>query len=137
MNKKIKAKITAKGKHSISPTDAINYDDLPVIFSLERIQPGNYCFSSLDQEHKAQFSESIFKRKSLLWSEIKNLPRHGLGTEKIPITSIKPPMPAFVKDDLSDFIVFRFHGKKPMIGYRVHNIFYVLWFDHNFSAYSH
>ena len=134
---KIKSKIATKGKLTISPTHDVNYDHLPVIFSLERVQPGAYCFSSLDQEHKAKFSESIFKRKSLLWSEIKNLPKHGLGTEKIPIKALKTPLPAFVKDDLSDFIVFRFHGKKPMIGYRVHNIFYVLWFDHDFSAYDH
>lgn len=137
MTKKIKSRISAKGKHNISPTEDINYDNQPIIFSLERIQSGSYCFSSLDQEHKAQFSESIFKRKSLLWSDIKTLQRHGLGTEKISIKAIKPPIPAFIKDDLSDFLVFRFHGKKPMIGYRIHNVFYVLWFDHNFSAYKH
>jgi len=137
MSGKIKAKSAFKSKHNISPTNAINYDDLPIIFSLERVQSGYYCFSSLDQEHKAQFSESIFKRKSLLWSDIKNLPRHGLGTEKITRKAINPPIPAFVKDDLSDFLVFRFHGKKPMIGYRVRNVFYVLWFDHNFSVYKH
>lgn len=139
MNKKkskIKANTPAKGKH-ISSQETVNYDKRPPIFSLERIQNGNFCFSSLDQEHKAMFSEAIFRRKSITWSDIKFTDRHGLGTEKIPKSSIKAPIPPFITEDVEDFLVFRYHGKNPMVGYRQKDIFYVLWFDHNFTLYKH
>lgn len=121
----------------ISVPDSINYDQRPPIFSLERIQSGNYCFSALEKDGKAQFAEAIFKRKSLSWAEVKTLPRHGLGIEKIAKHSIKAAIPPFITEDVDDFIALRFNGKSPMVGYRLNDVFYVLWFDHNFTLYNH
>jgi hypothetical protein len=106
-------------------------------FSLERLMPGHYCFSNLEQKDKAAFAESIFKRRNIPWKEIKNLPRHGLGIEKISKSSLKTTLPKNITEDFKYFLAFRFSGKKPMVGYRVHEIFYVLWFDHDFTLYEH
>jgi hypothetical protein len=125
-----------KGKRFTSQ-DPINYDNKPPIFSLERLKEGKYCFSHLDQKDKAAFAESIFKRRNIPWKNIKNLPRHGLGIEKISKSSIKTALPKNITADFDDFLVFRFSGKKPMVGYRIHDIFYVLWFDHDFTLYNH
>jgi len=133
---KIKTPAIKKGNRITIPEN-INYDTKPPVFSLERVQSGNYCFSILNQEDKAQFAEAIFKRRSLTWSEIKNINRHGLGFEKISKTAIKTSLPPFIKDDVEHFIAFRFNGMNPMVGYRVKDIFYVLWFDHNFTLYPH
>lgn len=121
----------------VKAKEPLNYDNLPPIFSLEKLQSGKYCLSSLDQEHKAMFSEAIFRRKSLSWSEIKRQDRHGLGTEKISKSCIKAPIPRFITEDLNDFLVFRYKGLNPMVGYRQREIFFVLWFDHDFSLYDH
>lgn len=121
----------------VKAQDAPNYDDYMPIFSLERVQPGEYCFSALDKNHKAKFSEAIFRRKSTKWSEIKKADRHGIGTEKIPKSAIRAPIPNFITDDVNDFLVFRYHGRNPMVGYRQHNVFFVLWFDHDFTLYDH
>ena len=121
----------------VKSVEPINYDQFPPIFSLEKIQRGKYCLSSLDQEHKAMFSEAIFRRKSTSWSEIKRLDRHGLGTEKITKSAINAPMPKFITEDVSDFLVFRYKGMNPMVGYRQRDIFFVLWFDHDFTLYAH
>ncbi len=48
-----------KGKR-LSSQEPINYDNKPPIFSLERLMPGHYCFSNLEQKDKAAFAESIF-----------------------------------------------------------------------------
>jgi len=125
-----------KGK-SFSSQKTIDYDNQPPIFSLERLMPGHYCFSSLEQKDKAAFAESIFKRRNIPWKEIKNLPRHGLGIEKISKSSIKTALPKNITEDFNYFLAFQFSGKKPMVGYRVHEIFYVLWFDHDFTLYEH
>jgi len=117
--------------------EPIDYDSKPPVFSLEKLEPGYYCFSKLDQKDKAAFAESIFKRRNIPWREIKNLPRHGLGLEKIAKSSIKTILPKHITEDFNFFLAFRFSGKKPMVGYRINEIFYVLWFDHNFTLYEH
>ena len=134
---KIKKQQKAKGKSGISATDTPDYERMPPIFSLERVQPTGYCLSDLCKDDKAAFAESIFKRKSLTWSEIKKINRHSLGFEKIARSSIKASMPAFITEDVDHFLAFRFQGMKPMVGYRDRNIFFVLWFDKDFSLYPH
>lgn len=121
----------------VKSVEPINYDQLPPVFSLEKIQQGKYCLSRLDQEHKAMFSEAIFRRKSTSWNEIKRLDRHGLGTEKISKSFIKAAIPKFITEDVDDFLVFRYKGMNPMVGYRQRDVFFVLWFDHDFTLYNH
>lgn len=134
--KRIKGRKPKAGER-IKATDTPDYDKSSPIFSLEKLQQGDYCLSSLDQENKAMFAEAIYRRKSVTWAEIKKLPRHGLGTEKMSKHRIKAAIPQFITEDVSDFLVFRYHGLRPMVGYRQRNIFFVLWFDHNFTLYDH
>jgi len=134
--KRISTPSTTQGS-LIKANEPTNYDTLPPIFSLERVQSGDYCFSKLSQEDKSQFAEAIFRRKSLMWRDIKKIDRHGLGFEKISKNSIKTGIPASITEDETHLLAFRYSGRKAMVGQRVNNIFYVLWFDHNFSLYNH
>ena len=114
-----------------------DYNKMVPLFSLERLQSGSYCLSNLDKEDKAAFADAIFKRRNSTWNEIQQKDRHGLGFEKISVNSIRPSVPKFITEDQANLIAFRFNGLKPMIGYRSKNVFYVLWFDHNYSVYDH
>jgi len=114
-----------------------DYDKMVPLFSLERLQSGNYCLSNLEKDDKAAFADSIFKRKNVTWNQIQQMDRHGLGYEKIAVNSIKTSVPKFITEEQSNLIAFRFHGLKPMVGYRSKNVFYVLWFDHDFTVYNH
>lgn len=134
--KRIKGKSGKQGS-LVKSQEPVNYDENPPIFSLEKLQSGKYCLSSLDQENKAKFADAIFRRKSITWNQIKQQDRHGLGTEKIPKTQIKAPIPRFITDDFESFLVFRYNGFKPMVGYRQRDIFFVLWFDHDSTLYDH
>ncbi|NQZ06206.1 MAG: hypothetical protein HRT35_03505 [Algicola sp.] len=136
MAKRFKAK---KESYSgpVKPNEPRNYDNEAPLFSLERVQSGKYCFASLDQENKAMFAEAIFRRKSIAWKEIKQIDRHGLGTEKIAKSCIKTAIPRFITEDFEDFLAFRYHGLHPIVGYRDKNVFFVLWFDHDFTLYAH
>lgn len=133
---KIKIPPSKQGRINTS-SEPVDYNKKPLVFSLERVQDGDYCFSKLDQADKAQFAEAIFKRRALTWNQINQADRHGLGHEKIPKAQIKAAIPKFITEDKDSFMVFRFSGLKPMVGYRVNDVFYVLWFDHNFSLYPH
>lgn len=134
--KRIKDTTVTQGKR-INSKEPVNYDKKPPIFSLEKLQKGKYCLSSLNQKNKACFADAIFIRKSMTWSEIKQRGRHQLGTEKIPKNQIKAPLPKFIADDFEDFIVFRYNCLKPMVGYRQRDIFFVIWFDHDHTLYNH
>ena len=129
-----------QGNHShagISADSSPNYDLMPPLFSLERVQQKGYCLSDLCQTDKAAFAQAIFKRRQIPWSDIKKLNKHALGFEKIVKSAIKTPIPPFITDEIEHFLAFRFQGLKPMVGYRQKNIFVVLWFDQNFTLYKH
>lgn len=136
-NKFLKRTQQAKNKSRFVVTEAEDYNKLPPIFSLERVQSGKFCFSKLNSSDKAAFADAIFKRRSLTWNELQQTDRHKLGCEKIAISSIKAPIPRFITEDNHNLIAFRYKGKKAMISYRIKNIFYVLWFDHSFELYDH
>nr|WP_314546724.1 hypothetical protein [uncultured Massilia sp.] len=121
----------------IAAVAPVDYENNPPMFSLERIQAGEFCFSELSVDHKAAFGEAIYRRRSLAWKDINQAGRHGLGFEKIAKTSIRAPIPRFISDEFDHFLAFRFNGLRPMVGYRVRDVFYVLWFDSNFSLYDH
>lgn len=136
MGKRIKDVKPDKGKR-IAPVQSVDYESSFPVFSLERVQHGPYCFSNLAQEHKAFFGEAIFRRRTLAWKDIKSADRHGLGCEKISRKSIRAPIPAFITEDVDHFLALRFNGLRPMVGYRIRDVFFVLWFDHNFTLYPH
>jgi hypothetical protein len=136
-HKRISASKKKKNSQVTAQEPQTNYNKQPIIFSLERIVSGNYCFTSLDKPDKEQFAEAIFRRKNLTWEEVYSAQRHGLGTEKISVKSISEEKPRFITDDITDYLALRYNGKKAMVGIRQKNIFYVLWFDHNFSLYDH
>jgi len=136
MSRRIKSSKATQGKLVKTETPP-NHDASPPIFSLEKVQDGKYCLSRLDQQNKAMFADSIFRRKSLTWKGIKDIGRHGLGTEKIAKSSINAPIPKFITDEVDNFLAFRYNGKCPMVGYRQRNVFFVLWFDHDFTLYNH
>ncbi|MCK4504328.1 MAG: hypothetical protein KAW14_01825 [Candidatus Aegiribacteria sp.] len=121
----------------MSALEPKNYDKCCPVFSLEKIQSGKYCLSSLNQESKAEFANAMYRRRTLTWSDLKRAQRHGLGTEKISITNIKTQIPSFITKDADDLLALRYHGNRGMIGFRRRDIFYVLWFDKDFTLYNH
>ena len=72
----------------------------------------------------------------LTWNEIRSAHRHGLGGEKIDRTAIKRPIPSHVTEDVT-FLAYRFSGMKPMVGYRLKEMFHIIWLDRDFTLYDH
>lgn len=138
MAKKSRLKAPKKKKGDrISVAETPNYNERPPVFSLQRIPNTKYCLSSLNKDDKSAFADSIYKRRIITWNEINSQYRHALGYEKISRDSINQGIPKFITDDVDNFLAFRFNGKKAMVGYRQKDVFYVLWFDHDFTLYDH
>lgn len=64
-----------------------NAEQSPPIFDLSRMRKG-YDLTECDSEEKVAFADTLFNLSQLTWSQIKNAPRHGLGSEKIGKESI-------------------------------------------------
>ena len=80
---------------------------------------------------------ALAKRASVTWDELAKSGKHGLGWELLPISklSIVPP-PKFADND--QVMVFRYHGKLPMVGFRVATIFHVWAIERHFGElYKH
>lgn len=123
--------------------DAPNYQKRCIKFSLRDVQDASACgFADLPKDHKAAFAEAMHKRKAMMWADIVKVGRKQLGYEFIARDAIKPSTAALVGEasKRTEFMAFRYHQGMAMVGYRHEDIFYVLWFDHNFgnkSVYDH
>lgn len=102
-------------------------------FSLRYVQD-DFCISKCQHEDQLAFIQAMLKRKALRWKDLHSAHKHGLGFEKI--KNIIPTIPDCVKDN--SIIACRFSGKKPMIGFRDKDVFYVVWFEKNYGdVYKH
>ena len=136
--KHIKLKKKSKSKGKIKPQEPKDYNKEPILFSFERVQDSSrYGFSKLSKEHKSKLIESIFKRRNKTWNDLNKSGRHDLGFEKINIEALRLERPKFLTEDTT-LLVFRYTGNNhAMVGYRIRNIFYILWFDHDYTLYKH
>jgi len=92
------------------------------------------CLDDSQHDDLRQLVEKLKELSSITWAQSRCAPRHGLGSEEIPKSDLRFPIPAQLK---GPFRSFRFCGLKPMIGYRDGSTFHVLWLDVNFAAYDH
>lgn len=114
-----------------------NFNDLPVVFSFQKIQTGDYCFQKLDKAQKVAFADSLYRRREMTKKAIQTANKHGLGTEKIAKSSLTVNVQNVLSEEMDHILVMRYNGYKPMGGYFVKNIFYVLWIEGRYSFYSH
>lgn len=115
-----------------------NPDLFPPAFSFEKMQDGSgNSFNCCQDDDRLSLAKRIFMLSREPWRKIRGASNKGLGSEEIPRSRIKRPVPATVTDDVDYFHSLHYTGHKRFIGYKVGQIFYVLWVDHNFSVYKH
>ena len=132
-----RSKDNRKPSRQVGSSAQQNSETMHPVFALDKMQDGSgFSVNCCDESNRAAALSRFFLLSRMTWNEIKNAPRHGLGTEKIARSSIKAPIPAAVTEDVT-FLALRYKGKAPMVGYRDGRIFYVLYFDHDFTLYDH
>jgi hypothetical protein len=107
-----------------------------------------FCFKYLQDTSLKKCSDYKFlidfifrlqKLGELGWKEINKSHRHSFGTEKIPITQIKPKLPAIITNDIDELTVFRANGNNlPFLGIRNPNVFHIIFIETSFGdIYDH
>lgn len=113
--------------------EEINYP----IFCFKYLQ--NTSLKECESEVYKNFVERIRKLSDLGWKEIDKSARHSFGTEKIPISMIKPQLPSFVTPEVESLVCFRYTGNNlPFLGLRFNNVFHVIYIESKFGdIYDH
>jgi hypothetical protein len=115
---------TSKSSHHMRPR-----------FSLENLSK-SHCLSSCEVPEKAAFADRLHEMSQLTWQQIAQADRHGQGSETIDRDAIKASIPSCITEDVT-IIAFRCIGMAPMVGYKVHDTFYVVWIDRQYNLYPH
>lgn len=97
----------------------------------------DYALSQCSADEKVALLEQIIRLSTMSWNEIQLAPKHGMGSEKIHVDSIKPNLPNILTDDVKHLLALRFIGKAPFVGWRNKFIFHVFYIDRGFNLYSH
>lgn len=121
------------GRFSPTESTAPPPDKLHPAISLRYLR-NSHCISRCTQEDRAAFADRIRTMTQMTWTQIHQAHRHGAGIEKIDQLQNELP-PAAPKG--SHAMALRFSGMKPMVGFRVENVFYVVWFDRDMNLYNH
>lgn len=121
-----------------APTTPPNPDLQPPAFSFEKMQDGSgNSFNCCEEDDRLSLAKRIFMLSREPWRKIRGASNKGLGSEEIPRHQIKRPVPQSVTEDVEHFHSLHYVGNKRFIGYKVGQIFYILWIDHNFKVYKH
>ena len=116
--------------------EAVSADKRPPSFSFEFLRR-DYCITKCTEDERLAFVDKMHRMSQLTWSALRQAGRHGLGYEIIDRSSIRTGLPLCITEDVN-IIAFRFQGMKAMVGYRSREgVFYVVWFDRDFSVYDH
>lgn len=126
---------SAGSTNKISPREnpGGSYQDEPPKFSLQFIQ-ASHCINKCEAEEQRDFVQAMYKRKDQSWKSLQSMPHEKLGFEPIK-QGFKVSIPQCAAE--KTLLAFRFSGQKAMIGFRERDVFYILWFDRDFSVYVH
>jgi len=136
--KKLKDRSGKSGKLKVREGPVLEVDDSesrPPVFSFEYLQNG-WCVQDCQQEERSKMLDRLRRISQLTWRDIKQLDRHGYGTEIIARNSLKAAIPSFITDEVS-LLAFRAYDLVAMVGYRRGRIFHVIWVDREFKLYKH
>ena len=140
MSSKRKGSRPSRGKPSAPDQDVLaslrgQKDEYPLL-SMRFLQK-DWGFSPLDDSMRLAFLEKWHKRSSFTWKELAQHQGHGLGSEFIPSSQIKPAIPRQFQD-VEKFRVFRHQGNLPFVGWRDGAIFYLIWIEKEYNdLYNH
>ncbi len=138
MGNKIKSTSVPKTGVKIKPLiEKIEIEDFKhPIFCFKYLQK-DFNLENCNQDEKTALIEQIVRLSSMDWQDIQYTQRHGLGSEKISVSSIKASKPSIITEEVESLLALRFLGKAPFVGLRNRFIFHVIYIDRAYTLYPH
>ena len=94
-------------------------------------------FNCCEDPDRLHLAKRMYMLSRIPWNTIRQAPSKGFGAEQIPRHRIKRAVPQGVTADVTFFYSLHYVAKKRFIGYRIGQVFYILWVDHTFEVYDH
>lgn len=94
--------------------------------------------SKCQHNEKVEIFNILYQISRHTWQELIQLGKSGIGYEILDLTQIKcriPSNPIF--ENLSQVTVFHKAPHLPVIGFKVHDTFYIFHIDRDYKAYKH
>jgi hypothetical protein len=95
-----------------------------------------YDVTALTPQQRCDLVDRMSRLSQLEWTQVIGSARHGLGSEKIAVSSLRKPLPAGISPD-TNILAFRCFGMMPMLGFRRHHVLHLIWLDPNGDIYDH
>jgi hypothetical protein len=112
-----------KGK-IISPAEQryshINYP----VFCFKYLHRDYHLDNCTDSEKK-NLIDQLVQISGCTWKQLQLSPRHGIGSEKLSISSLKTNLPISFTEEVKNLLAFRFDGKKSFVGFRDGFLFHI------------
>lgn len=90
----------------------------------------------MSDNQRSEFLIKWAKRSAFTWKDLTTHKKHGLGFEMLPKKQIKPSVPESLEQE--KYMVFRHEGNLPFVGFKVGNVFNVLWIEVEYGkVYDH
>ena len=124
------------GKKITAPKQLLISDIEHPIFCFRYLHR-DYGIEQCTSDEKISLLTRLHQLSSMSWEQIRLASRHGLGTEKIAKTSIRPGIPPISTNDVDFLLALRFHGNAPFVGHKNNFIFHILYIDRAFNVYPH
>lgn len=108
-------------------------DHLPPYFSFKHACSNHFQLSDWQSGEIAELMETFRRMEQLNWHEIHK--HRGLNYKQVDPRTFSKDLPEFISPDLSIYEV-KVTKRARLFGYRLKNIFHIIWFDRNHEVYS-
>lgn len=137
MSKKRKGTKPARPhKNAPAPAPPVSDHDTHPSISFRFIQNG-WGTGQLTDKQRQQLLHKWEQRCAITWKDLGQHPKHGLGSEFLPVAKIKPQIPPQFQGQ-DRVRVYRHEGNGALAGFKVDSIFYILWIEAKFGdLYDH
>jgi hypothetical protein len=134
---KFRSRETYKGKNVTYKDHGESTNHLHPAFCLRYLSNSEYGFPLHDRDKKAIIIQDMYHLCQKSWQEIWQTPRDKGGKETISRRSISktPRLNMFPDESYLSFYIGGDKGR--MVGCRRGKVFYIFWFDFDFSLYKH
>lgn len=109
----------------------------PVRFNLAYIHDKYFFSDNCDPQYKLDFVNKLQKFHKMNWGQVFMADKHKMGKELLPKNSISLSPPKGF-ETIEEYMVLRYSGLLPMVGYKDEDVFCIFWLEDGFNKlYDH
>lgn len=119
-------------KAVIAPEDTGSTDHMPPVLSFKDVCPNHFQLEEWQGTELKQLVDTLKKLGNSTWQDALKI--KGLGIKIVDPKTFSKDLPEYISPDVSIYEC-RVSQRARLFGYRIRNVFHVIWFDRNHEVY--